>query len=86
MRFFPETFFPSDEPPKSQSIGTILWAVVVRCVSGYSPTTYSYQNSLPTLPVPALKDTLEKFLNSIKPSYGENSEEFLKFQQEAKVL
>ena len=35
--------------------------------------------------MPALKDTLGNFLESIKPLYGEESEEFAKFKQEAEV-
>ena len=58
----------------------------MRLVSGYSPTTYSYQRSLPTQPVPSLKSSLDKFLLSIKPLYGEDSEEYQQFVREAEVL
>ena len=78
-------FFISDEPPRTQSIVTMLWAVTVRMWSGYSPITYSYQASLPRMPVPRLKTTLENTIESLKPLYGENSEKILHLQKESKV-
>ena len=64
---------------------TKLWAVVVRLISGYQPTTYSCQKSLPFLPVPSLHDTLTKFITSIEPLYGKDSAEVTQFRQEAEV-
>jgi len=36
-------------------------------VSGYQPSLYSCQRSLPRLPVPNLHSTLESLLDSLKP-------------------
>ena len=69
------------------SWSTKLWAVIVRLASGYQPTTYSYQKSLPFLPVPALDTTINNFVASIKPLYpkGEEDEEFVKVKADAEV-
>lgn len=75
----------SDEPPRKMSGKTVLWGLLVRLVSGYKPSLYSCQKSLPFLPVPHLNDTLEKFLLSIEPLYGKDSEEFRNFKKQAEV-
>ncbi|ROI15142.1 Carnitine O-palmitoyltransferase 1, liver isoform [Anabarilius grahami] len=49
------------------STKTKVWATLVRLLSGRKPLLYSYQTSLPHLPVPPIKDTLEKYLESVKP-------------------
>lgn len=64
-------------------MSTLIWAVLVRIVSGYSPTLYSCQQSLPRMPVPSLKDTLSRLLDSLKPLYGEDTEEWTELVQEA---
>ena len=74
-----------DETPKSQSKKTMAWGFLVRLVSGYSPTTYSCQKSLPFLPLPNLKTTIHKFMESVRPLYSENSEDYAKLQKEGKV-
>ena len=38
----------------------------MRIFSGNHPRMYSYQNSLPRMPVPPLKDTVQGFLKSVK--------------------
>lgn len=50
-------------PPKK----ILLWGLLVRLISGYQPSLYSFQRSLPRLPVPKLSDTIEKLLESLKP-------------------
>ena len=75
----------SDEPVRTMSWRTKIWAVVVRLISGYQPSTYSCQKSLPFLPVPDLHETLSKFLSSVEPLYGKGSEEMEAFKEEAKV-
>ncbi|XP_075548834.1 carnitine O-palmitoyltransferase 1, liver isoform-like isoform X1 [Dermacentor variabilis] len=45
---------------------TMLWCLSVRVVSGYQPSLYSCQRSLPRLPVPPLHDTIERLLDSLK--------------------
>ncbi|XP_068710721.1 carnitine O-palmitoyltransferase 1, liver isoform-like [Montipora capricornis] len=55
------------EPPRSQSILTLLWGLMVKLCSGQHPTLFSYQNSLPRMSVPNLSDTCKELLNSVKP-------------------
>ncbi|KAA0701495.1 Carnitine O-palmitoyltransferase 1, liver isoform [Triplophysa tibetana] len=51
----------------SVSIKTKVWAALVGLLSGRKPLLYSYQMSLPHLPVPPIKDTLKRYLESVKP-------------------
>ena len=53
--------------------------------SGYQPTTYSYQKSLPHLPVPPLNQTVDRFLLSMEPLYGVDTEQFKKLRTSAQV-
>ncbi|KAM6450535.1 palmitoyl thioesterase CPT1C isoform 1-T1 [Liasis olivaceus] len=46
---------------------TKVWLALVKIFSGRKPMLYSYQASLPRLPVPAIKDTMRKYLESIRP-------------------
>lgn len=55
------------ENPKSHSIMTVLWCGGVKLLSGYKPSLYSCQRSLPRLPVPAVKETLRRLYESLKP-------------------
>uniref|UniRef100_A0AAZ3RFE6 carnitine O-palmitoyltransferase n=1 Tax=Oncorhynchus tshawytscha TaxID=74940 RepID=A0AAZ3RFE6_ONCTS len=45
---------------------TKVWALV-RIFSGRQPLLYSYQGSLPNQPVPAVKDTVKRYLESVRP-------------------
>ncbi|XP_048251117.1 carnitine O-palmitoyltransferase 1, liver isoform-like isoform X2 [Haliotis rufescens] len=74
------------EPPKSQSVLTLIWGAMVRIVSGRHPLLYSCQRSLPRMSVPTLRHTLDHLLDSLKPLYGEDSEEFQTLKAEAKVF
>ncbi|KAJ8347313.1 hypothetical protein SKAU_G00287140 [Synaphobranchus kaupii] len=49
------------------STKTKIWAVLIKLLSGREPLLYSYQSSLPNLPVPAIKDTLRRYLESVRP-------------------
>ena len=71
------------ETLKSQSMKTVLWAVFVRLISGYQPSLYSCQKSLPRLPVPNLHSTLEKLLESLKPLSSKTELEELRKEAEA---
>lgn len=71
-----------DESLKSQSIRTIMWALLVRMISGYQPSLYSCQRSLPRLPVPTLRFTLEKLLESLEPLCDEAEMEELRREAE----
>ncbi|XP_076143199.1 carnitine O-palmitoyltransferase 1, liver isoform-like isoform X2 [Alosa pseudoharengus] len=45
-----------------------LWSVLVRLFSGHrTPQLYSFQTSLPRLPLPSIKDTMERYLESVRP-------------------
>ncbi|XP_069047891.1 carnitine O-palmitoyltransferase 1, liver isoform-like isoform X2 [Lepisosteus oculatus] len=46
---------------------TRVWLALVRIFSGRKPLLYSYQGSLPHLPVPHIKDTVSRYLESVRP-------------------
>uniref|UniRef100_A0A8C6M9I8 carnitine O-palmitoyltransferase n=1 Tax=Nothobranchius furzeri TaxID=105023 RepID=A0A8C6M9I8_NOTFU len=46
---------------------TKVWVSLLRLFSRRKPLLYSYQTSLPHLPVPAIKDTLSRYLESVRP-------------------
>uniref|UniRef100_A0A8D3DZ69 Carnitine O-palmitoyltransferase n=1 Tax=Scophthalmus maximus TaxID=52904 RepID=A0A8D3DZ69_SCOMX len=49
------------------STTTKVWVALVRIFSGRKPLLYSYQGSLPNLPVPTVKDTVKRYLESVRP-------------------
>ncbi|XP_063768214.1 carnitine O-palmitoyltransferase 1, liver isoform isoform X1 [Eleginops maclovinus] len=49
------------------SWSTRLWMLLVKVFSGRKPMLYSFQNSLPRLPVPSVKDTCRRYLDSVRP-------------------
>ncbi|XP_019957720.1 carnitine O-palmitoyltransferase 1, liver isoform isoform X1 [Paralichthys olivaceus] len=51
----------------SVSLSTRLWMLLVKVFSGRKPMLYSFQNSLPRLPVPSVKDTCRRYLESVRP-------------------
>uniref|UniRef100_A0A8C7PPV7 carnitine O-palmitoyltransferase n=1 Tax=Oncorhynchus mykiss TaxID=8022 RepID=A0A8C7PPV7_ONCMY len=51
----------------SVSWGTRLWILFVKLFSGRKPMLYSFQSSLPRLPVPPVKDTCRRYLESARP-------------------
>ena len=54
-------FSLSLSPSRKQSLTTKIWAMAVRVVAGpFRPGLYSYQNSLPRLPVPSLAGTCKR--------------------------
>ncbi|EHB12709.1 Carnitine O-palmitoyltransferase 1, liver isoform [Heterocephalus glaber] len=56
------------------SRATKIWMTMVKIFSGRKPMLYSFQTSLPRQPVPAIKDTMKRYLESVKPLMKE--EEF----------
>ncbi|XP_040826787.1 carnitine O-palmitoyltransferase 1, liver isoform [Ochotona curzoniae] len=46
---------------------TRIWMGMVKIFSGRKPMLYSFQTSLPRLPVPAVKDTTQRYLESVRP-------------------
>ncbi|KAI7792261.1 carnitine O-palmitoyltransferase 1, liver isoform isoform X2 [Triplophysa rosa] len=57
------------------STTTKIWAAMVRIFSGRQPLLYSYQGSLPNLPVPAVKDTVKRYLESVRPLMNDSEYE-----------
>uniref|UniRef100_A0A8C5L6C7 Carnitine O-palmitoyltransferase 1, muscle isoform n=1 Tax=Jaculus jaculus TaxID=51337 RepID=A0A8C5L6C7_JACJA len=49
------------------SRSTRIWMAMVKVFSGRRPMLYSFQTSLPRLPVPAVKDTVSRYLESVRP-------------------
>ncbi|KFO28312.1 Carnitine O-palmitoyltransferase 1, liver isoform [Fukomys damarensis] len=56
------------------SRATKIWMTMVKIFSGRKPMLYSFQTSLPRQPVPAVKNTMKRYLESVKPLMKE--EEF----------
>lgn len=53
---------------RSISLSTRLWAGAVKVLSTWNtPLLYSFQGSLPRLPLPAVKDTMQRYLRSVRP-------------------
>uniref|UniRef100_A0A8C2B2D1 carnitine O-palmitoyltransferase n=1 Tax=Cyprinus carpio TaxID=7962 RepID=A0A8C2B2D1_CYPCA len=45
-----------------------IWLILVKIFSGMqTPMLYSFQNSLPHLPLPSVKDTMRRYLESVRP-------------------
>ena len=42
------------------SLKTKMWCALIKVLIGSNPKLYSYQGSLPTLPVPSVKDTMTR--------------------------
>ncbi|CAB3383318.1 Hypothetical predicted protein [Cloeon dipterum] len=50
------------------SKATLLWLGSVKLLTmGRQPMLYSYQGSLPRLPLPSVKDTMDRYLLSVRP-------------------
>ncbi|GAB0190119.1 carnitine O-palmitoyltransferase 1, liver [Grus japonensis] len=64
------------------SAGTKCWMALVKLFSGRKPMLYSFQTSLPRLPVPAVKDTVNRYLESVRPLMDD--EEFRRMEGLAK--
>ncbi|XP_044749779.1 carnitine O-palmitoyltransferase 1, liver isoform isoform X2 [Coccinella septempunctata] len=53
---------------KSPSLPTKLWLVAIKILRGWNtPRLYSYQGSLPRLPLPSVQETTERYLRSVRP-------------------
>uniref|UniRef100_A0A8C4EBK5 carnitine O-palmitoyltransferase n=1 Tax=Dicentrarchus labrax TaxID=13489 RepID=A0A8C4EBK5_DICLA len=55
-----------------------LWMILVKVFSGRKPMLYSFQNSLPRLPVPSVKDTCKRYLESVRPLMEDEQYERMK--------
>jgi hypothetical protein len=63
----------------------MIWGILVRLISGYQPSLYSFQRSLPRMPVPSLRDTLHKLFESLKPVCTEEELALLKKQSRVSI-
>ncbi|XP_032591362.1 carnitine O-palmitoyltransferase 1, liver isoform isoform X2 [Drosophila grimshawi] len=60
--------YESRAPGSRVSLPTILWVAVVRVLSTWNkPSLYSFQGSLPRLPLPSVHDTMARYLRSVRP-------------------
>lgn len=64
------------------SLATRLWFLAVRIFEGSSPLLYSYQSCLPSLPLPSVADTMQRYLKSVKALNSD--EEYKRLSQLAK--
>ncbi|XP_067389199.1 carnitine O-palmitoyltransferase 1, muscle isoform isoform X1 [Emydura macquarii macquarii] len=55
------------EPHGKMSHSTRVWAALVKVMSGRNPMLYSFQTSLPKLPVPSVEATIRRYLESVRP-------------------
>jgi len=69
---------------RDNKIFTTIWGAGVNLLTGKKNLTYAFHMSLPTLPLPSLKHTLECFLESVEPLMDED--EFAKTKQLAKTF
>lgn len=53
--------------PGQKSAVVTAWGALLKAISGRNPLTYSFQNALPRLPLPPLKDTVNRYLQSVHP-------------------
>jgi carnitine O-palmitoyltransferase 1 len=49
-----------------------LWGVLAKVLVGRNPSLYSCQSILPTLPLPSLDDTLNRYLRTVRPLYNDD--------------
>lgn len=54
------------EPRGKVSWKTTLWMAVMKTFCAKKPGLYSYQGSLPNMPLPSVKDTTARYLRSVK--------------------
>jgi len=49
------------------SLKNKLWLAAVKLLSGFNPGLFSFQNCIPSLPVPSLEKTLVRHLDTVRP-------------------
>ncbi|GAB6018551.1 hypothetical protein CHUAL_000246 [Chamberlinius hualienensis] len=52
---------------KPMSLKSKLWLLLVKILSARKPQLYSFQGSIPSLPVPSLDHTMNAYLRSVRP-------------------
>ncbi|NXL40603.1 CPT1B palmitoyltransferase, partial [Glaucidium brasilianum] len=55
------------EPHGKMSRSTKIWVALVKVLCGRKPLLYSFQTSLPKLPVPSVEATVTRYLESVRP-------------------
>ncbi|XP_063782694.1 carnitine O-palmitoyltransferase 1, muscle isoform [Pseudophryne corroboree] len=61
------------EPHGKRSLKTKLWGGCMKIMASRQPMLYSFQMSLPRLPVPRLEDTIERYLQSVQSLLDEEN-------------
>ncbi|XP_032122154.1 carnitine O-palmitoyltransferase 1, muscle isoform isoform X1 [Sapajus apella] len=61
---------------------TRIWAICIRLLSSRRPMLYSFQTSLPKLPVPRVSATVQRYLESVRPLLDD--EEYFRMEMLAK--
>ncbi|XP_063986769.1 carnitine O-palmitoyltransferase 1, liver isoform isoform X2 [Diachasmimorpha longicaudata] len=76
--------YESRGPGQKISLATRAWVIAVKLLSGWQkPMLYSFQGSLPRLPLPSVKDTMQRYLRSARPLLDdENYERMEKLAKE----
>lgn len=75
--------YESREKGSRVSTPTKIWAACTKLFSAWNPPSlYSFQGSLPILPVPSIHDTMERYLLSVRPLLDD--ENFKRMEQLAK--
>ncbi|XP_037946654.1 carnitine O-palmitoyltransferase 1, liver isoform isoform X2 [Teleopsis dalmanni] len=60
--------YESRAPGSKISITTMVWTGVVKVLSSWNtPGLYSFQGSLPRLPLPSVHNTMQRYLRSVRP-------------------
>lgn len=60
--------YESREKGRKISLATRMWAALTKVLSSWNnPGLYSFQGSLPRLPLPTVHDTLSRYLDSVRP-------------------
>ncbi|XP_014240868.1 carnitine O-palmitoyltransferase 1, liver isoform isoform X1 [Cimex lectularius] len=70
-------------PGSKISLKTRLWVMAVKTLTGPSkPMLYSFQGSLPRLPLPSVPETMCRYLRSVRPLL--NDEQYIRMEKLAK--
>ncbi|XP_075455349.1 carnitine O-palmitoyltransferase 1, muscle isoform [Ascaphus truei] len=67
------------EPHGKRSLCTKIWAGSMKIMASRQPMLYSFQMSLPKLPVPSLDDTIQRYLQSVRSLLDEERFNRMKF-------
>ncbi|XP_008553857.1 carnitine O-palmitoyltransferase 1, liver isoform isoform X1 [Microplitis demolitor] len=75
--------YESRGPGGKVSLPTKIWVLLVKLLSGWNkPMLYSFQGSLPRLPLPSVEETTSRYLRSIRPLVDD--ENYLRMEKLAK--